>query len=147
MVLPPVTELLALGLYNYAIHTFVEFLKEVVVALVGALLPSPSPEAPTGKVVTRYLLHFCFLCGVAVDGYLPPIWEAVVRGRGRVEGLATMNQALMHDLPSYRRVFGGRTHFSASLPLIAFETNVILLNPYLDPVCTRKGRGGGSCSV
>ena len=54
-------------------------------------------------------------------------------GKGRMEGIATLNQALMRDLPSCSRVFGGRAHFSASLPLLALKQNVSLLNPSLDP--------------
>ena len=53
-------------------------------------------------------------------GDLPPIWESVAQGRGEMDGLATLNQALMRGLPSCRQIFGGRTHFSASLPLLAF---------------------------
>ena len=45
----------------------------------------------------------------------------------------------MRGLPSCRRIFGGRAHFSASLPLLMFVKNVSLLNPSLDPACT----GGG----
>ena len=59
-----------------------------------------------------------FACGVAGYNYLPPLWEAVALGRGKTEGLATLNQALMRGLPSCRQVFGGRAHFSASLPLL-----------------------------
>ena len=102
-------------------------------------MPSPAPSVPTGKIVTLSLLHPPFACGVAVDGDLPPIWEAVAWGKGRMEGLATPNQDLTRGLPSCLRVFGGRAHFSASLPLLAFVKNVSLLNPSLDPTCT----GGG----
>ena len=49
--------------------------------------------------------------------------------KGHMEGLATLNQTLLRFLPSFRRVFGGREHFSASLPLLAFIKNVLLLNP------------------
>ena len=64
-------------------------------------------------------------------------------GRGKTEGLATLNQALMRGLPSCRRVFGGRVHFSASLPLLALVKNISLMNPFLDPVCA----GGGVHSL
>ena len=37
-----------------------------------------------------------------------------------MEGLATLNQALMRAMPSCFRVFAGRDYFSASLPLLAF---------------------------
>ena len=70
---------------------------------------------------------------------LPPIWESVAQGPGKMDRLANLNQALMRGLPSCRRIFGGRAHFSASHPLLAFIKNVSLLNPSLDPVCT----GGG----
>ena len=53
--------------------------------------------------------------------------------------LTTLNQTLLMGLPSYKRVFGGRAHFSAPLPLLAFVKNVSLLNPSLDPACA----GGG----
>ena len=55
------------------------------------------------------------------------------------EGPAALNQALMRGLPSCRRVFGGRAHFSASLPLLAFIKNLSLLKTFLEPSCT----GGG----
>ena len=58
-----------------------------------------------------------------------------------MEGLSTLNQALMRGLSPCCRIFGGRAHFSASLPLLAFVKNLSLLNPSLDPTCTG---GGGS---
>ena len=70
---------------------------------------------------------------------LPPIWESVARGRGKMDTLATLNQALMRGLPSCRRIFVGRSHFSTPPPLLAFVKNVSLLNPSLNHVCT----GGG----
>ena len=39
----------------------------------------------------------------------------------------------MRGLTSCRQVLGGRDHFSASLPLLAFVKNVSLMNPSLDP--------------
>ena len=101
----------------------------------GAAFPSPSLYAPTGKLVTLSLLHLHFLYGVAGDGYLPPILEAVARGRGRMEGLATFNQALMRVLTSCCRVFGGKDHFSTSLPRLTLLQNVSLPNPSLHPAC------------
>ena len=56
-----------------------------------------------------------------------------------MEGLATLIQSLMRGLPSCCRVFGGRAHFSASLLLLAFVKNMILLNPSLDPDCVWGG--------
>ena len=82
-----------------------------------------------GEVATLCLLHLHFVCGVVVDGYLPPIWEAVARGRIIMEGMDTLNQALMWSLPSCCRVFGGCYHFSASLPFLVFIKNNSLLNP------------------
>ena len=102
-------------------------------------LPSPALSGPTGKVVTLSLLHLRFACGVAVDVDLPPTWESVARGRGKMERIATLNQAPLRGLPSCCRIFGGRVHFSAFSPLLAFVKNVSLLNPSLDPACT----GGG----
>ena len=58
---------------------------------------------------------------------------------GKTEGLATLNQALMRGLPSCWRVFGGRAHFSASLPLLALIKNVLLMNPSQDPACAWGG--------
>ena len=59
-----------------------------------------------------------------------------------MEGLATLNQDLMQVLPSCCRVFGGRSHFSASLPLLVFVKNVSLLNPPLYPPLFWGGGGG-----
>ena len=70
------------------------------------------------------------------DIYLPPIWEAVAQGRGKTEGLAPLKQAQMRGLLYFRRLFGGRAHFSASLPLLSLVKNISLLNPSLDPACT-----------
>ena len=70
-----------------------------------------------------------------MDGYVPPIWDAVAWGKGRMEGIVTLNQALMRVLPFCCRVFGGRAHFNSSLPLLAFVKNVSLLNPSLNPSC------------
>ena len=99
-----------------AIHAFALAMQGVVAAGVSAVVPSPYPYAPAGKVTTLSLLHPRF----AVDGDLPPIWEAISQGKGRTEGLATLNQALMRGLASCCQVFGGRAHFSASLRLLAF---------------------------
>ena len=52
-----------------------------------------------------------------------------------MEGLATLNQTLLRGIPSCRRVFGGRAHFIASLPLLAFVKNAYLLNHSLDLAC------------
>ena len=128
---PPSTGLASLGLSDSALHYFTAALQGVVVAGVSAVVPSPAPSGPAGKVATLPLLHLRFACGVTVDGDLPTIWEAVYREKGRMDGLATLNQALMRGLTSCRRVFRGRANFSASLPLLAFVKNVSLRNPYL----------------
>ena len=117
-------------------HALAAALQGVVANGVAAALPSLAPSGPTGKVATLSLLHLRFVCRVAADVDLPPIWESVARGRGKMDGLATLNQALMRGLPSCRRIFRGRAHFSASLPLLVFFKHVSLLNPSLDPACT-----------
>ena len=58
-----------------------------------------------------------------------------------MEGLATLNQALTRGLTSCLRIFRGRAHFSAFLPLLVFVKNMSLMNPSLDLACTG---GGGS---
>ena len=119
---PPEMGLAAPGLPNASIHTSTADLQEVTEMGAGAALPSPSPAAPTTKVATLSLLHLFFVCGVTGDGGLPPIWEAVARGRGSMEGLENLNQTLMWVLPSCCRLFGGRDHFSAPpLPAIVHE--------------------------
>ena len=132
-------DLVALGLYDSALHAFAAALQGVVAAGVSAALPSPAPSGPTGKVATLSLLHLRFSFRLVVDVELPPIWKVIARGRGNMEGLATLNQALMRDLPSCCRIFGGGDHFSASLPLLVFVKNVILMNTSLDPACTGEG--------
>ena len=136
---PPATGLASLGLYDSALRAFVESLQGVVAAGISAAVPSPAPSGPAWKVTILPLMHPPFSCGVEVDVDLPPIWEAVAWGKGQMEGLATLNQSLTRGLPSCCRVFGGRAHFSSSLPLLAFVKNVSLLNPSLDPAYT----GGG----
>ena len=86
---------------------------------VVAEIPSPPPAAPAEKDAMLLLMHIFFACVEERDGDLPPIWEAVVKGNGKTEGLATLNQALMRGLPACCRVFGGRAHFSASLTLMS----------------------------
>ena len=131
---PPLAmDLAALGLSDSALHAFVEALQGVVAAGASATVPSPAPSGPTGKVATLSLLQPHFACGVEVDGDLPTICEAVVLGKGRMEGLATLNQALMRGLPSCCRVFRGRAYFGTSLPLLVFVKNVSLLKPSLNP--------------
>ena len=117
---PLATGLADLCLSESALHAFAVTMQGVVAAEVSAAGPPPAPSGPTGKVATLSLLHLRFACGVSVDGDLHPIWEAFAQGKGRMDGLDTLNQSLMWGLPSCCRVFRGRAHFSASLPLLAF---------------------------
>ena len=103
---PPATDLASLVLLDSHLHAFALSLQGVVAAGVSITVPSPALSAPTGKVATLSLLHLLFTYGVEVDGELPPIWAAVVWGKGQMEGLATLNQALMRSLPSCCWVFG-----------------------------------------
>ena len=115
---PLATGLAALDLSDSAPHKFAAALQGMVAAGVSAV--SPSLSYPTGNFAILSLLYLCFAYGVAVDGEIPPIWEAVALGKRRKEGLANLNQFLMRGLPYCRRAFRGRSHFSASLPLISF---------------------------
>ena len=136
---PPTTGLASLSLLDSALHPFAAAMQGMVASGVSVVVPPPSKSSPIGKVTTLSLLYLCFVCMMVVDGDLPTIWEAVAQGKGRMEGLDTLNQYLMRGLPSCHQVFGGRLHLGASLPLVAFIKNVSLLNPYLDPDFT----GGG----
>ena len=40
------------------------------------------------------------------------------------------------------RVFEGRVHFSASLPILVFFKNVYLMKLSIDPACSGGGGGG-----
>ena len=73
---PLATGLADIGLTDSAIHAFAVALQDVVAAGVSAAVPYPDPSAPTGKIATLYLLQLSFAYGVAVDGFLPQIWEA-----------------------------------------------------------------------
>ena len=130
------------GLLDATLQAFAAALQGVVTSGIVSALPSPLPSAPGGKVACISLLHLSFACGVAGDSELPPIWDAVALGRGKAEELAMLNQSLIRGLTSCGRVFEGRAHFSASLPLLALVKNVLLMNPSLDPSC--DGGGGGS---
>ena len=79
-------------------------------------MTSPSPVLSAVKVATLSLFHLCFVYRVAGDGDLPPIWEAVAGGRGSMEGMSTLNQALMQGLTSCCRVFRGRANLSPPPP-------------------------------
>ena len=133
---PPSTFLAYLGLSDSVLQSFTAALQGVVASRVIVAVPYPYPSSPMGKVVTFSLLHLRFSCRVVVYGGLPVIWEAVARGKWCMEGLATLNQALIRGLPSCHWVFGGRDHFNASLPLLTFVKSVSLLNPSLKSACT-----------
>ena len=119
--------------FDAAVHAFAATLQGVVVAEVGSDLPSSSHTAPVERVTSLSIIHLRFAYGVTGDGDLYPISEALERGKGRTEGLKTLNQALVRGLPSGHRVFGGRAKLIASLPLLAFIKNVYLGNPPLYP--------------
>ena len=89
-------------------------------------LPYHYLAAIGGRVSTLSLPHLRFTCRVEGYGDLSPIWEVVARGKGRTEGLETLNQNLMRGVPYRHWVFGGRAHFIASLPLLALVKNVSL---------------------
>ena len=89
---PPLAVGLAiLGLLDSSLHASAASLQCVVAAGVSVAVPSLSLSSPTGKVATLSLLFLRFACGVAVDGGLPPIWEAAAHGKGMMEGLATVD--------------------------------------------------------
>ena len=134
----------ALGFFDVAVHIFAAALQGVVTS--GMEAPPPPPAAPEGRVTALSILHLRFACGVAGDGEMSPIWEAVTRGKGRTESLATLNQMLMRGITSCSWVFFWEgAHFSASLPLHTFIKNVSLCNPSLYPACT-GGSPCGSCA-
>ena len=112
----PATGLAALGMSDSALNAFAAALQGVSADGVSTELPSPDPSGLVGKVSTMLLLHLHLACRVAVDGDIPIIWEAVAQGKGRMEGIYTLNQALMLGLSYCCRVFKWRAHFSASLP-------------------------------
>ena len=90
----------SLGLLDSTTQDFSDVLQGGVAAGVVSDLPSPYLVAPVGKVASLSLLHLCVVCGVAGDSDLLPIWDAVVQGNGKTEGISTRNQALMRGLPS-----------------------------------------------
>ena len=111
MVPPLNTGLASLGLYDSALHNIAEAPQGVLAAGVSTEVPSPYPSALAGKIATISIFHPRFACRVAVDGDLPPVWEAVARVKGRMEELANLNRDLMRVLPSCCQVFVGRAHF------------------------------------
>ena len=107
MAAPPAPVLATLVLLYATVHAFASALQGVVAAGVGESLPSPSSSATLGRVTALLLLHLRFVCGVAGDSGLPPIWEEVARAKGRIEVIGTLNQTLLRGLPSCQRDFGG----------------------------------------
>ena len=136
---PPALGLVALGIYDAAVHAFVATLQGVAMAVVVADLPYPSLAASAGRISALLLIHLHFTWGVVGDADLPPISEGVTRVRGLTQGLATLNQDILRGIPSCWRVFWWSSHFSASLPLLAFVNNFSIMNPSLEPVCSRGG--------
>ena len=102
---PPATGLAALGMSDSALRAFAAALQGVVEAGVSAEVASPALSSSKGRFTKLSLLHLRFACRVAMDGDLPPIWEAVAQGKGRMEGIATLNQALMSWMSSCCWVF------------------------------------------
>ena len=107
-----------LGLYDAVNYFFALTLQGVVAMGLVAAITSPYPAMPAGRVDTLSLLYPRFACGVAGDGDLPPIWEAVVQGKGRTEGPDTLNWKLMRGSPLCCWSFGDRMHFSAPPPCL-----------------------------
>ena len=52
--------------------------------------------------------------------------------KGRKEGIANRNQEILRGLPLCRRVLGGRAHFNAFPPILAFINKLSLMNPSLN---------------
>ena len=113
---PPATGLGSLVLSDDAIHAFAVALQGVVVTGVVAALIYPSHAVPAVRVVNLLILHLRFDCRVAGYGDLHLIWELVVQGKFRMEGLATLNQTPMRGLPYCLQVFGRRVHFTPPPP-------------------------------
>ena len=53
--------------------------------------------------------------------------------KGHTEGLTTLNKTLLRGFLLCLRFFGGRAHFSAYLPLLAYAKNVSVIKPSLEP--------------
>ena len=134
-----------LSLSDATLQAFKAALQGVVTAGVASTLYSTYSAAPGGKVACLSLPHIRFAFGVAGDSDLPPIWKAVAQVQGKMEGMVTLNQALIRGLPSCRRIFGERAHFRASVPLLALVKNFLLVNPSLYPAYA--GGGGGYAGV
>ena len=73
------------------LQAFAAALQVVVASGVVSGLPSPAPDAPVLKFNHLSLLHLRFAYRVEGDSDLLPIWEAVVQGRVKTEGLAILN--------------------------------------------------------
>ena len=85
------------------------------------------------------LLYLRFTCGLGRDVELPPIYKEVAHLKECMEGLATLKQKLLREIPSCQRIFSGREYFKASLPLLALVKNFSLMKPFLDPACAVWG--------
>ena len=106
-------------------------LQGVVAEVVAESLPYPSADIPTVRFVNISMLYLCLACGVAVDGYLDPIWGYFSRTKVKTERLSKINQVLMMGIPLCRRIFGGRDHLSTSLLIPAFVKTLLLMKPSL----------------
>ena len=114
-------------------------LQEVVTAGVVSALPSPDPAVPVVKVACLSRLHLRFPCGLAGVSDLPPIWDAVVQRRGNTEGLATLNQALMRGLPSFRKLFGGGGALQRLPPTARLHAKCFAHEPLPGPIVRWRG--------
>ena len=112
----PYTGLGPLGLSDPSVHAFADTLQGVVDTVMTSALPFPSLGASMKRAENLLLLNLRFTCVVSGDGDLPPIWETVVRGKGKTEGLETPNHTLMKGVPSCHRVFEGRVKSSPPYP-------------------------------
>ena len=140
MVPPPTTWISAFRLSDAAIHAFAAAMQGVVLEGVGEEPPYPSPDTPVGRVVDIFLLHLSFTCGVEGDGDLDSICKDVARSKVSTEGLSTLNQYLLQRIPYFQGFFGGRVHFSTSIPLLPLKKRL-----YDEPLLVPRMRGvGGS---
>ena len=94
-----------ISLFDTTVHSFADALQGVVA--VGVVEYPPYLAAPERRVATILILHLRFDFGVAGNGDMSPIREEVLRGKGRTEGLETINQTVMRRLTFCCWVFGG----------------------------------------
>ena len=81
-------------------------------------LPTPATTKMVNRVVILLILYLHFYYGVVGDSNSPPTWGDVKRFQGKVEMLATLDQALIRGIPPFCNNFGVSEYFSNSLPLI-----------------------------